>query len=50
LAGGKIIPRELTEKEKREIEEAEAAKKAKKQPKKDAKIEVKSINTLSLPN
>ncbi|CAD8056778.1 unnamed protein product [Paramecium primaurelia] len=39
LSGGKIIPRELTEKEKREIEEAEAAKKAKKQPKKDAKIE-----------
>lgn len=40
LGSGKVIPRELTEKEKKEIEEAEAAKKAKKAPKKDSKIEV----------
>lgn len=42
LLNGKIIPREMTEKEKKEIEEAEAAKKAKKAPKKDTKIEVVS--------
>ncbi|KAM3132785.1 hypothetical protein pb186bvf_015090 [Paramecium bursaria] len=39
LSGGKIIPREMTEKEKKEIEEAEAAKKLKKGGKKDTKFE-----------
>jgi hypothetical protein len=37
LNGGRVFPRELTDKEKREIEEQAAAKAAKKQPKKDTK-------------
>lgn len=37
LNGGRVFPRELTDKEKRELEEQAAAKAAKKQPKKDSK-------------
>jgi hypothetical protein len=37
LGGGKTVPRELTDKEKKEIEDQLAAKNAKKAPKKDSK-------------
>lgn len=43
LIGGRVLPREMTEKERKDIEEAENAKKAKKAPKKDSKIEVTVI-------